>query len=221
MNLEAPEVIVDLAQDDTWDQWECDKQIPRLAGEPRGLPVPRELADRIPAPQPHRDLPEARAGGAPGPDHRGLAWRPSSSTTSTASMAWRTSRSQAHAKTRLTGTSTSSRGPPPIRLPFISAPSPTVHGPAGLRFRSISRRTTPSRPCTGAVSACSGWMSRYRTSPGRYCPRRKHPPSRQTRQQTGTYRWASISALSATAAGRRRRPRRTSSSTSPSTIPPW
>ena len=87
MNLEAPEVIVDLHPGRHLGPVGVDKQIPRLGGEPRSLPLSRELADRIPAPQPHRDLPEARAGGAPGPEHRGLAWRPSSSITSTGSTA--------------------------------------------------------------------------------------------------------------------------------------
>ena len=46
MNLEAPAVVVDPDRDDAWDQWELDEALPHLAGEPRGVPLSRELAHR-------------------------------------------------------------------------------------------------------------------------------------------------------------------------------
>ena len=46
-----------------------DEALPDLGGQPRGVPLPGELADRVPAPQPHRDLPGLRAVGAPGRKH--------------------------------------------------------------------------------------------------------------------------------------------------------
>ena len=72
MNLEAPAVVVDLAQDDTWNQWEWMKRYRIWEANREVFLYPERLADRFPAAEPHRDLPEARAGGPPGPEHRGL-----------------------------------------------------------------------------------------------------------------------------------------------------
>ena len=69
--------------------------------------------------------------------------------------------------------------PPRLLPPLLRR---TARGRAGRRFRSTSRRTRSSRRSTGAASACSGWMSRYRTSRSRRCPRRSNlpPPPSQT-----------------------------------------
>ena len=49
-----------------------DVQLPGLGGEPRGFPLPRELVDRVPAPQPDRDLQDFRATGPAGAEHHRL-----------------------------------------------------------------------------------------------------------------------------------------------------
>ena len=141
MNLEAPAVVVDLSAGRHLEPVGVDEPLPHLGSQSRSLPLPRELADRIAAAEPHRNLSEIRAGGAPGPEHNGLSGNRSSQLHRPAG------RSGAPARNRnlrrpgyrqhLRGCAHACRSAGLL----LAQLRRMARGPGGRRSRSISRRT--------------------------------------------------------------------------------
>ena len=221
MNLEAPQVVVDLTQDDTWNQWEWMSRYRIWEANREVFLYPENWL--IESQRPNRTEiyqtleQEVRQGDSTADYLETVVLNYIDRLDGLAHLLVTGTCEDPGHREHLRGRAHAS----PIRPSTTCAPSPTVRGPAGRRSRSTSRPTRSFRPCTGAACACSGWMSRCRTSRSRACRPPSNPPRRPLRRWTGTSRSGSTSARSATAAGRRRRRRRASCSTSPSTTRPW
>jgi hypothetical protein len=73
MNLEAPQVVVDLTKDDTWNQWEWMSRYRTWEANREVFLFPENWLIESQRPNRHRDLPDVRAGSAPGTEHCGLS----------------------------------------------------------------------------------------------------------------------------------------------------
>ena len=189
MNLEAPAVVVDLDRGRHLEPVAVDEALPGLGGEPQGLPLSRELADRIAAAEPHRNLSqkleqevhqnestadylETRGAQLHRPAGRELR-------TCVVTGTCRRPRDRRH-----------SRGRPSARR--SAALLPPLAGRRRVdrlarRFRSTSRRTRWCRRSTRAASASSGSRSRCRTSRTRTLPgAASNPRARRARTSTST-----------------------------------
>ena len=157
MNLEAPQVVVDLTQDDTWNQWEWMSRYRIWEANREVFLYPENWLIESAAAQPHRDLPDLRAGGAPGRKAPPTTSRPSCSTTSTGStgspICVVTGTCRGPGDGRHLRRRADRRRPADLLLPLVFA---TARGTDGRRSRSTSRHTRSFPRSTGDGCACSG-----------------------------------------------------------------
>ena len=219
MNLEAPEVIVDLSQDDTWDQWEWISRYRVWQANREVFLYPENWL--IESQRPNRTEIYQKLEQEV---HQGQSTADSLETVVLNYI----DRLDGLAHLQVTGTCEDPADGSIYVVARTPADPPVFYlrsfaGGAWTGWAQIPLNINADHAVPGLYRGrvCLFWLDvKVSNEPKQVLPPAQASPNPQAREQIGTYRWASISAPSATAAGRRRRPRRASSSTSPSTIPP-